>query len=105
MVHGLLTNASKFSATGSEIRLFATKEEGWVILCVDDHGVGLAPEEIPELFVRYAWLSSRSTAGEGQARSTLARARQCAHLHQGSLDAESEGIGKGMRFTLRLPAI
>ena len=104
LVHALMTNASKFSAAGSEIRVSAAEQNGQVIVRVEDRGVGLSPSDLQELFVRYAWLTSRSTEGEGQARSTLARARQWATLHQGSLEAESKGIGKGTRFTLRLPA-
>lgn len=103
VVHGLLTNASKFSNTGATIRCAAFVRDGQAIVRIDDPGSGLTPEDLEDLFVRYAWLSSRSTAGEGQARSTLARARHWVESHHGSLEAESEGIGKGARFTLRLP--
>jgi signal transduction histidine kinase len=102
LLSALLSNASKFSEAGATIRVEVTVEADRVLIHVIDHGVGLEPSDLEHLFERYAWLSSRSTAGEEQGRSTLAKARQLARAMGGELTAGSDGPGKGTRFTLTL---
>ncbi len=103
LVHALLTNASKFSPAGSEVRMKAVVADGRAVLSVCDHGVGLTTDDLERVFERYAWLSARPTAGEGQARSTLSRAFQWARAHGGRLEARSAGPGTGCTFILTLP--
>lgn len=103
LFEALLSNASKFSPKGSLIEVEVTTQPGVVAVLVRDHGVGLTPEDLEQIFQRYALLASRSTDGESQARSTLARAKQWAEAHGGTLEATSEGTGKGSCFSVRLP--
>lgn len=103
LVEALFSNASKFSPAGSVIEVALHPEGGHALLEVRDHGVGLTAEDLQDIFTRYAMLSSKSTHGESQARSTLARARQWAVLHGGSLVARSDGRNLGSTFSLRLP--
>ena len=103
LVEALLSNASKFSPKGTVIQVALRQEAGEAVLVVEDQGVGLTSEDLGEVFTRYAMLSSRSTNGESQARGTLARARQWALLHGGTLAADSAGPGQGCTFSLRLP--
>lgn len=103
LVSALLSNASKFSEAGSTIALSLTEQDGAAILVVKDQGIGLEAEDLAEVFTRYALLKGRSTEGEAQGRSTLARAKQWAQAHRGDLTAASEGPGKGSSFSLRLP--
>lgn len=104
LVNALLTNASKFSPKASVIHVVLRRDHDQTILKVTDPGVGMSATDLQQAFVRYAWLESRSTDGEAQGRSTLARARQWAEAHHGTLEVTSEGPGKGCRFTLSLPA-
>lgn len=104
LVNALLTNASKFSPKASPITVVLRRDRDRIILTVMDPGVGMSASDLQQAFVRYAWLESRSTDGEPQGRSTLARARQWAEAHHGTLDVASEGPGKGCCFTLALPA-
>jgi signal transduction histidine kinase len=103
VVNTLLSNASKFSATGTTITVRAAERDGHAGLVVSDAGVGLAPEDLPQVFKAYAWLSSRSTAGEEQGRGSLARAFRAMRAHGGSLSVESAGPGLGCSFSLLLP--
>jgi signal transduction histidine kinase len=100
----LLSNASKFTPQGTSIHVRAEQVGREVVIEVQDPGVGLSAEDLHQLFVRYAWLSSRSTDGEPQGRSSLARARQWAEAMDGTLIATSAGPGQGTVFTLRLGA-
>jgi len=102
LVAALLSNASKFSVAGSTVHVSQSVDGGNVILHIRDEGVGLSAGDLGMIFQRYAWLSSRSTAGEAQGRSTLARARQWARAMGGDLNAYSEGSGKGSTFNLTL---
>lgn len=103
IIAALLSNASKFSPQGSAIRVRLVRGDGQAVLHVRDEGVGLTADDLAQVFVRYAWLQSRSTDGEAQGRGTLARVRQWAEAHGGTLEAHSEGPGRGCTFTLRLP--
>lgn len=104
LFEALLSNASKFSPKGSTIQVTATRRSGDVVVEIMDQGAGLTEQDLQEIFTRYAMLSSRSTDGESQARSTLARAKQWANAHGGSLTASSSGAEKGTCFSVRLPS-
>lgn len=103
LVSALLSNASKFSEAGTTITLSLMRQDDCAHLVVRDEGIGMEAADLALAFTRYAFLKSRSTAGEAQGRSTLARARQWAEAHRGSLSAVSDGPGKGCSFSLRLP--
>jgi len=103
LVGALLSNASKFTPRGGSITVALAQEDGNAMLRVTDTGIGLDAEDLGKVFVRYAWLAGRTTDGEAQGRSTLARARQQAEAMAGSLTAESDGAGRGSSFVLRLP--
>jgi signal transduction histidine kinase len=98
----LLSNASKFSEVGAKTRLEVALDGEHVQIHVIDSGVGLKPSDLEHLFERYAWLSSKSTAGEEQGRSTLAKALEWAKAMGGNLTAKSAGPGTGTAFTLTL---
>lgn len=104
LLQALLSNASKFSPQGAAVQVCAARQGDRVHITVADQGVGLSPDDLDQVFVRYAVLGSRSTDGEAQGRSTLARARQWAVAMGGTLTAASSGTGKGASFTLSLPA-
>lgn len=104
LFEALLSNASKFSQPGGLIELAARLEGSSAVIEVADQGVGLSAADLNELFTRYAVLGSRSTTGESQARGTLARARQWAQVHGGTLTATSAGEGQGSVFQVVLPA-
>ena len=104
LFEALLSNASKFSPKGSLIEVNAWKEDGEILVNIRDHGAGLGQEDLEQVFSRYAILSSRSTDGESQARSTLARAKKWTQAHGGDLSVSSEGPEKGTRFLVRLPS-
>lgn len=103
LVGALLSNASKFSHPRQEISVSIGLHEGVARLDVRDSGIGLAADQLVQVFSRYALLRGKPTAGEAQGRSTLARARQWAEAHGGTLTATSDGEGRGACFTLRLP--
>ena len=103
ILDALLSNASKFSAQASPIVITTTADEGHAIVEIRDLGTGLSETDLEQVFARFALLSNRPTDGEAQGRSSLARVRDQALAHRGSLVAKSAGTGQGCTFTLRMP--
>ena len=105
MLSNLLGNACKFTPSGGSIRLHAHCAGPDLTITVTDNGVGIAPELLPqvfELFTQGDRSLERSTDGLGIGLSLVER---LAHMHGGSVEAHSDGIGKGAEFTVRLPII
>lgn len=104
ILQALISNASKFSPRGSVVHIDVDRADDMVRVHVKDAGVGMDKADLEHVFKRFALLVSRSTDGEQQSRSTLARARQWSEAMQGALTAQSPGVGEGTTFTLELPA-
>ncbi|MBZ4040008.1 PAS domain-containing protein [Novilysobacter selenitireducens] len=99
----LLNNAAKYSPPGSDIRLAVRKRDDALTVSVSDTGMGMEPAEIPHLFEMFTRGDRVRTSHQGGLGIGLALSRRLAMLHGGSLDAHSEGPGRGSTFTLELP--
>jgi signal transduction histidine kinase len=97
----LLSNAAKYTVAGDEIEVRAAAEDGSVVVSVEDHGPGIAPEELRLVFEKFGRVNSggRSKPGAGLG---LFIARSIAEAHGGTLDVRSEP-GSGATFFFRLP--
>jgi len=103
VIANLLHNAAKFTPEGGRIAITAAREDGRVALAVRDDGPGIAPEHLErvfELFVQGPPPLDRPQGGLGLG---LTLARRLAELHGGTLEAASEGAGRGSEFVVRLP--
>ena len=101
----LLTNAAKYSETGSAIRIQARRRGGRIELCVRDEGMGIAPEmleKVFDVFVQQPQTLDRSAGGLGLG---LAIVRSLIEMHDGTVSARSAGPGKGSEFIIDLPAL
>jgi signal transduction histidine kinase/ActR/RegA family two-component response regulator len=99
----LIANAAKYTDPGGRISVRLSRERGHVVLRVRDNGIGLTEEMQARIFEPFvqddeALLKSRGGLGLG-----LAIVRQLVDLHGGSVEAVSEGRGRGSEFTVRLP--
>jgi CheY-like chemotaxis protein/anti-sigma regulatory factor (Ser/Thr protein kinase) len=102
----LLHNAAKFTDAGGRIDLRVEREglDGITITVVDT-GIGIAPDMLPFIFDMFTQLDrslERPYSGLGVG---LSLAKRLIELHGGTLEAASEGQGKGAGFTARLPGI
>ncbi|HEY9532448.1 MAG TPA: ATP-binding protein, partial [Burkholderiales bacterium] len=98
----LLDNAAKYTPAGGEISVSARHDGGAIEVVVSDNGEGISPEALPRLFEMFSRGGRASGGGLGIG---LALARHLAQMHGGTLQARSEGLGKGAQFILRLPAV
>jgi PAS domain S-box-containing protein len=104
VLDNLLGNAAKFTPSGGAISLTVRMEDGWAVARVRDTGRGLAPSEAARLFQPFVQVHEPGSVQERGSGLGLYIARSFAERHGGSLDVESEGLGKGSTFSLRLPA-
>jgi signal transduction histidine kinase len=96
----LLTNASKYSPQGSPIQFDLTCLIESVVFRIQDQGIGIPPEDIPNLFDCFYRASNAGTVqGTGLG---LAIAKQCVDLHSGEITVDSV-VGEGTTFTVTLP--
>lgn len=104
VVDCLLDNALKFTAGGLvTVELYA--EDGWVCLAVSDTGVGMSPEEMARiLMVHFYQGDGSSTRRYGGYGLGLTVTGSVIHAHGGQIEIASQ-LGKGSRFTIRLPAL
>lgn len=94
----LLNNAGRFTARGGRITFGAEVRGGEVLVSVRDTGPGFSPEVAGRLFEMFAKSDRSPGLGIG-----LALSRRLAEMHEGAIEAHSEGPGRGAEFRVRLP--
>ncbi|QIN62647.1 Sensor histidine kinase RcsC [Caballeronia sp. SBC1] len=102
VIANMLENAAIYTPTNGRIHLKVEGADSSVFIRVTDNGVGIAQEEIDAIFLLFKQGKrplARSIGGMGLG---LTLARKLAELHGGTLVAQSEGVGRGSEFTLRL---
>lgn len=101
----LLNNSAKYTNPGGRVRFVAQADHGQVKVAVEDNGIGIAAEMLPEIFQMFTQVDyslERAHAGLGVG---LALSQRLVELHGGTLVAESAGIGCGSRFVVTLDLI
>jgi signal transduction histidine kinase/DNA-binding response OmpR family regulator len=99
----LLSNALKFTPRGGSIEITLSNRDEFIYVMVRDNGEGIAPEFLPYVFDRFRQANSTSTRQHGGLGLGLAIVRHLTEMHGGSVTAQSEGLGKGATFLVRLP--
>lgn len=103
VIGNLLDNAIKFTPAGGTIRLAASLRGDRLMTQVSDTGVGIAPEDIPKLFMRFRQLDMSATRRAGGMGLGLSVSKVIIERHGGQIDLTSE-VGKGSTFRFSLPA-
>jgi signal transduction histidine kinase len=99
----LIGNASKYTGDGGRIGLTVRQEGEEVVATISDNGTGIAPEVLPHIFDLFTQGPRSLARSEGGLGVGLNVVRNLVTMHGGSITAESDGVGQGSRFTLRLP--
>jgi CheY-like chemotaxis protein len=105
VVWNLVSNAIKFTPTGGQIRVTLKRVSAGVQISVTDTGRGIAPEFLPHLFESFQQAETGPARGYGGLGLGLAIVRHIVALHGGTVQAASEGEGKGATFTIWLPEV
>ena len=103
IVWNLVSNAVKFTPAGGRVDVHAAVRDGFAELTVTDTGRGIDPAFLPHLFQRFRQEDAGSSRRQGGLGLGLAIARHLVELHGGTIAGESDGEGRGARFTVLLP--
>jgi PAS domain S-box-containing protein len=99
----VLNNAAKYSPDSSRIEVVAGQEGDEAVVRVRDEGIGIAPELLPHIFDLFTQGSRSLDRSPGGLGIGLTLVHKLVELHHGSVEAHSEGVGKGSQFIIRLP--
>ncbi|MBF0193282.1 MAG: hybrid sensor histidine kinase/response regulator [Magnetococcales bacterium] len=101
VLDNLLTNAIKFSNSGSSVTITTKEIDGMIEISVSDQGQGIPEDEINNLFGSFNKTSVRPTGGEKSTGLGLSIVKKIVEAHKGTIKVESE-VGKGTTFYISL---
>ena len=101
----LLNNAAKFTNTGGHIWLTAVKEGSDAVVSVRDNGIGISGEMLPRIFEMFTQVDRTLERSQGGLGIGLTLARRLVDMHDGTMEAHSNGPDQGSEFVVRLPLI
>ncbi|MCL6517844.1 two-component system histidine kinase PnpS [Alicyclobacillus sp.] len=102
VMDNLIANAVAYTPSGGSVRVTARAEGEWAVMCVEDTGIGIPPEDLPRIFERFYRVDKARDRRSGGTGLGLAIAKHIVEAHGGRIEVESE-VGRGSWFTVRLP--
>ena len=102
VIDNLISNAIKFSESGTTILISLKAEEEKLVFSVKDQGPGISDEDQAKLFQHFQKLSARPTAGESSSGLGLAISKKMIQAHEGQLSVSSQ-LGSGTTFWFEIP--
>jgi signal transduction histidine kinase/DNA-binding response OmpR family regulator len=105
VVSNLLNNAAKYTPGRGRIGLAARREGAEVVIDVSDSGIGIPPAAMATVFEMFTQVGRNMERAQGGLGIGLSLVRRLAELHGGSVSAQSEGVGRGSTFSIRLPLL
>lgn len=104
IVSNLLTNAAKYTERGGHIWLTAERNGQQLVVSVRDTGIGIQSENLSRIFEMFTQIDKthRSHGGLGIGLSLV---KALVEMHEGTIEAHSDGLGKGSEFIVRLPIV
>jgi signal transduction histidine kinase/CheY-like chemotaxis protein len=103
VIWNLLSNAVKFTPSGGVVTVQLARKGDIDELGVSDTGIGIEPAFLPSVFDTFRQADASSTRTQGGLGLGLSIVRHLVEMHGGEVRAESDGLGKGATFTVRLP--
>jgi two-component system CheB/CheR fusion protein len=105
VISNLLNNAAKFTEEGGHIRVAVEREGAQVVFRVRDDGMGIPPEMLLHIFELFTQVNRSLDRNQGGLGIGLTLVHRLVEMHGGSVQALSEGPGRGSEFVVRLPAL
>lgn len=103
IVDNLLSNAVKYTPDAGSISLMLEIEEERAVLTIQDTGIGIEAELLPHVFEVFRQSTQSIDRSHGGLGLGLALVKTLTDLHEGTVKAESGGLGLGAKFTFALP--
>jgi len=101
----LLNNATKYGKRGGTVTVRAQRHDDAVLVQVQDDGIGIPAGQLARVFDLFSQVESGEDRSRGGLGIGLSLTRGLVELHGGTIEAESDGPGRGSRFTVRLPCL
>jgi PAS domain S-box-containing protein len=108
VINNLLSNAIKYSQKNSEIKIQSEIKDNFIVISVNDNGIGFTEEEKTKLFTQFGKIERYGQNFDVESEGTglgLYIAKKIVELHGGKIWMESEGRNKGSTFYFSLPMI
>lgn len=102
VITNLVTNALKYTDSGGVVTVRAREDRGYLLVEVEDTGVGIAPENLQTIFDKFVQVKRGTDATPGSVGLGLAIAKEIVELYGGRIWASS-ALGKGSTFSFELP--
>ncbi|MBI5631269.1 MAG: response regulator [Elusimicrobia bacterium] len=99
----LLSNSMKFTQPGGKISLTVGRKGSYAQIMVSDNGQGIPAEFLPHVFDRFRQSENSLTRTHGGLGLGMSIVRDLVHLHNGTVEVSSAGVGRGSCFTVTLP--
>ncbi len=103
VLSNLLDNAMKYTEPGCNVWLKATVEGNEAAIRVEDTGIGIAADVLPQIFELFTQEESARSRSAGGLGIGLALVKDFVALHGGTVTVRSDGKNRGSEFTVRLP--
>ena len=103
VVSNLLTNSAKYTHRGGHIRLTVERANGAVAVSVTDDGIGIPPAMLGRVFEMFTQVDRTLEKTTGGLGIGLSLVKGLVEMHGGTIEARSEGEGRGSEFVVRLP--
>jgi signal transduction histidine kinase/CheY-like chemotaxis protein len=103
VLSNLLNNAAKYTPDGGRIEFAVTREGREAVFRVRDNGPGIPREMLAKIFDLFTQVDDSLDRSHGGLGIGLTLVRRLVEMHEGSVEAHSEGDGKGSEFVVRLP--
>lgn len=101
----LLNNAAKYTNDGGRIHLSVRRDGKAVVFRVKDNGIGIAQDSQPKLFNLFSRLETTDDRVPGGLGIGLALVRKLVEMHSGDVVVQSDGVGLGSEFVVRIPLL
>ena len=105
VVGNLLNNACKFTEPGGRIELSVEQSGPQAVVRVRDTGIGIAADELSRIFEVFAQVDRSLERARDGLGLGLALVKNLVELHDGTVEARSDGLGHGSEFLVRLPLL
>jgi PAS domain S-box-containing protein len=103
VIANLLNNAAKYTPPRGRIRVSVRAQGAAAQIIVADNGIGIPPAMLTKVFQMFTQIDRSQERTQGGLGIGLSLVRRLVELHGGTVDARSEGRGRGSEFVVRLP--
>ncbi|MEM8535311.1 MAG: ATP-binding protein [Chloroflexota bacterium] len=104
VLHNLLANALRHTPNGGTVTITLDQDDAITTIRIEDTGEGIAPEHVSHIFDRFYRPDPSRNRETGGAGLGLAIAKAIIEAHEGTLTANSQGIGQGTTISITLPS-